>query len=141
MSYITMVYLFKLRSQHGYITINKISDFIFISSISLIISFENDWVQSSISHCIQQIMQLSVIPGRRTDLLLASMLQSSVKLPFTGVQVFFFIINLQIIHVLCALCPTLCNPMDCSPPGFSVHGMFQARILELVDISFSRGSS
>ena len=38
-------------------------------------------------------------------------------------------------------CPTLCNPTDCSPPGFSVHGIFQARILEWVAISFSRGSS
>ena len=38
-------------------------------------------------------------------------------------------------------CPTLRNPMDCSPPGFSVHGIFQARILEWVAISFSRGSS
>ena len=27
------------------------------------------------------------------------------------------------------LCPTLCDPMDCSPPGFSVHGMLQARTL------------
>ena len=38
-------------------------------------------------------------------------------------------------------CPTLCDPMDCSPPGSSVHGTFQARILEWVAISFSRGSS
>ena len=38
-------------------------------------------------------------------------------------------------------CLTLCNPMDCSPPGSSVHGIFQARILEWVAISFSRGSS
>ena len=38
------------------------------------------------------------------------------------------------------LCPTLCNPMDCSPPGFSVHGILQARILEWVAISFSRES-
>ena len=34
-----------------------------------------------------------------------------------------------------------CNPMDYSPPGFSVHGILQARILEWVGISFSRGSS
>ena len=34
-------------------------------------------------------------------------------------------------------CPTLCNPMDCSPPGSSVHGISQARILEWVAISFS----
>ena len=32
-------------------------------------------------------------------------------------------------------CPTLCNPMDCSLPGSSVHGIFQARILEWVAIS------
>ena len=38
-------------------------------------------------------------------------------------------------------CPTLCNPMDCSPPGSSVHGILQARVLESVAISFSRGSS
>ena len=35
----------------------------------------------------------------------------------------------------------LCNPMDCSPPGFSVHRISQAKILESVAISFSRGSS
>ena len=35
------------------------------------------------------------------------------------------------------LCPTLCDPMDCSLPGFSVHGIFQARILEWVAIAFS----
>ena len=38
-------------------------------------------------------------------------------------------------------CPTLCDPMDCSPPGSSVHGILQARILEQVAIPFSRGSS
>ena len=36
------------------------------------------------------------------------------------------------------LCSTLCDPMDYSPPGFSVHGIFQARILEWVAISYSR---
>ena len=38
-------------------------------------------------------------------------------------------------------CATLCDPMDCSLPGFSVHGIFPARVLEWVAISFSRGSS
>ena len=33
-------------------------------------------------------------------------------------------------------CPTLCDPMDCSPPGFSIHGILQARTLEWVAISF-----
>ena len=38
-------------------------------------------------------------------------------------------------------CPALCDPMDCSLPGFSVHWIPQARILEWVAISYSRGSS
>ena len=38
-------------------------------------------------------------------------------------------------------CPNLCDPMDCSLPGSSVQGILQARILEWVAISFSRGSS
>ena len=38
-------------------------------------------------------------------------------------------------------CPTLCDPMYCSPPGSSVHGILQTRILEWVAISFSRGFS
>ena len=38
-------------------------------------------------------------------------------------------------------CPTLCNPTDYAPPGSSIHGISQARILEWVVISFSRGSS
>ena len=38
-------------------------------------------------------------------------------------------------------CPTLCDPMDCSPPGFSVHGILQAPILAWVAIPFFRGSS
>ena len=39
------------------------------------------------------------------------------------------------------LCLTLSDPMDCGLPGSSVHGIFQARVLEWVAISFSRGSS
>ena len=39
------------------------------------------------------------------------------------------------------LCLTLCDPTDCNLPGSSIHGIFQARILEWVAISFSGGSS
>ena len=38
-------------------------------------------------------------------------------------------------------CTTLCDPMDCSPPGSSVHGILQARILAWVAMPSSRGSS
>ena len=41
----------------------------------------------------------------------------------------------------CSVCLTLCNPVDGSPPGSSVHGILQARVLEWSAISFSKGSS
>ena len=46
--------------------------------------------------------------------------------------------------VLCLVaqsCPTLCDPLDCSPPGSSLHGILQVRILEWVAMPSSRGSS
>ena len=39
------------------------------------------------------------------------------------------------------LCPVLCNPMECNPPGFSIYGILQARILEWVAVPSSRGFS
>ena len=53
------------------------------------------------------------------------------------------IIQLQIHMCAWSLqsCPIQCIPMDCSPPGFSVHGILQARILEWVVLSSSRRSS
>ena len=43
--------------------------------------------------------------------------------------------------LIAQLCPTFCDPMDCSQSGFSVHRILQARILLWDDIPFSRGSS
>ena len=45
---------------------------------------------------------------------------------------------LKVQKVVAQLSPTLCNPLDCSPPGPSVYGISQARILEWIAISFSR---
>ena len=54
-------------------------------------------------------------------------------------------IIIKFFRLMCVLvtqsCLTLCNPMDYSSPGSSVHGILQTRILEWVAISFSRGSS
>ena len=52
-----------------------------------------------------------------------------------------FFISICCYCLVAKSCQTLCNPMNCSLPGFSVHGILQARILKWVDISFSRGSS
>ena len=50
---------------------------------------------------------------------------------------FNLFLKLKYVCVLVAqLCLTLCNPMNCSPPGFSVHGILQARILEWIAIPF-----
>ena len=47
----------------------------------------------------------------------------------------------KVLVLVAQSCPTLCDPMDCSPPGSSGHGILQARMLEWVAISFSGGSS
>ena len=54
---------------------------------------------------------------------------------------FFLFTHLSESVLLTQLCLTLCEPMDCSPPGSCVHGILQARVLEWIAISFSRGSS
>jgi len=47
----------------------------------------------------------------------------------------------QVAKVVAQSCLTLCDPMDCSLTGFSIHGIFQARVLEWVAISFSIAGS
>jgi len=51
------------------------------------------------------------------------------------------ILILSYVSVVIQSCPILCDPVDCSLPGSSIHGIHQARILEWVAISFSRGPS
>ena len=51
-----------------------------------------------------------------------------------------FTYKVKVKALVSQLCLTLCDPMDCSPPGSPVHGILQARILEWVTIPFSRGS-
>ena len=63
-------------------------------------------------------------------------ISSKIKVEAIPLQVY------EIVKVLVTqLCPTLCDPMDCSPSGSSVHEILQARILEWVAIPFSRKSS
>ena len=53
----------------------------------------------------------------------------------------FTMFNIGGVLLVAQLCPTPYNPVDCSLPGASVHGILQARILEWVVLPFSRGSS
>ena len=60
----------------------------------------------------------------------------------TSLCTFSITLNLKSpVSLVAQLCPTLCNPSDCSPQGSSVYGILQARILEWVAIPFFRGSS
>ena len=61
------------------------------------------------------------------------------KLLRVRVQVYFIVVVVLVYLLRCV--QLFYDPMDCSPPGSSVHGISQARILEWVAISFSRGSS
>ena len=63
--------------------------------------------------------------------------KKNVRPPRTFLFITFLLHACHVTSVLSALC----NPMDCSPPGSSVHGISQARILQWVVISFSRGYS
>ena len=49
--------------------------------------------------------------------------------------------HLTVLCLVTQLCPTLCDPMNCTPPGCSVHGILQARILKWAAMPSSRGSS
>ena len=76
------------------------------------------------------------------------MVQASVHLDQNSVLSLYIFQNKTFVwNTVCAcvsvtqLCLTLCDPMDCSPLGSSVHGILQERILEWVTILFSRGSS
>ena len=64
-------------------------------------------------------------------------------LPFPVWKVYFIseILQVPLMIMLRRFSLTLCNSRDCSPPGSSVQGILQARILEWVDVSSSRGSS
>ena len=61
----------------------------------------------------------------------------------TGVGCHFLLQYMQVKNEseVAQLCPTLSDPMDCSPPGSSIHGIFQVRVLEWGAIAFSKSNS
>ena len=66
---------------------------------------------------------------------------SSVRVKEKQHEKWLFLKHISVRAKSLQLCPALCDPMDYRSPGSSVHGISQARILEWVAISFSRGSS
>ena len=80
-------------------------------------------------------MSDSVRPQRRQPTRLPRLWDSPGK--NTGVGCHFLLQCMKVKSAVAQLCPTLSNPMDCSPPGSSVHGIFQARVLDWGAIAFS----
>ena len=87
--------------------------------------------------------QVSCIVSRHFTVCHVTSYSTPVNYMLQTISMQVYILNMAIhMYVLVTqLCLTLCDPMDYSPPGSSVHGILQARILESVTISFSRGSS
>ena len=71
--------------------------------------------------------------------------QCSTYFPISSFFISVFLVSISLINLSCVLIHfsrvRLCDPMDCSLPGSSVHGILQAWILEWVAFPFSRGSS
>ena len=85
---------------------------------------------------------MAYLPNTSTTFLLARPQHIKTFLPFVSAEVS----SISLLYLkkekseVAQSCPTVCNPVDCSLPGFSIHGILQARILEWGAISFSRGS-
>ena len=83
-------------------------------------------------------MSDSVRPHRRQTTRLPSPWDSPGKNTGVGCHFLFQCRKVKSESEVAQSCPTLCNPMNCGLPGSSIHGIFQARVLEWVAISFAR---
>ena len=80
-------------------------------------------------------------PHRRQPTRLPRLWNSPGKNPGVGCHFLLQCMKVKNESEVAQSCPTLSDPMDCSPPGSSVHGIFQARVLEWGAIAFSDGTT
>ena len=126
------------RVGHGWVTnafiFNSYDGIIYaiISKYNIISIY---WVPSMLLLLSPSVMSDSVWPHRRQPNKLPHPWDS----PGTRVGCHFLLqcMKVKSEREVAQLCPTLHNPMDCSLPGFSIHGIFQAKVLERGAISFS----
>ena len=99
------------------------------------------WLPSGSLHDLGSVHMLrcSETEGERTlvSLLLIRTLSFGIRVLRLQLMKYLFSLRSEVAQ----LCVTLCDPMDCSLPGSSIRGIFHARVLEWVDISFCGGSS
>ena len=87
---------------------------------------------------VASVMSDSVRPHRRQPIRLPRPWDSPGKNTRVGCHVLLQCMKVKSESEVAQSCPTPSDPMDCSPPGFSVHGIFQARVLEWGALAFSR---
>ena len=101
---------------------------------SELISFRIDWFDLAVQRTLKRLLQHHSLKASILWCLAFFMAQLSHPYMTTGKTIVVIVLVTQ-------SCPTLCDPTDCSPPGSSVYGILQARILQWIAIPFSRGSS
>ena len=88
--------------------------------------------------CVASVVSDSVQPCRRQPTRLPRPWDSPGKNTGVGCHFLLQCMKVKSESDVSQSCPTLSDPMDCSPPGSSVHGIFQARVLEWGAIAFSK---
>ena len=89
-------------------------------------------------YCVASVVSDSVRPHRRQPNRLPRPWDSPGKNTGMGCHFLLQLMKVKSESEVAQSCPTLSDPMDCSPPGSSIHGIFQARVLEWGAIAFSR---
>ena len=126
---ILMSYLLKyFKLQRGLLTI------IGLIEIRL---FRNDQGPAAAAAAVTSVVSDSVWPHIRQPTRLPWPWDSPGKNTGVGYHFLLQCMKVKSEREVAQSCLTLCNPIDCSPPGSSIHGIFQARVLEWVAISFS----
>ena len=87
--------------------------------------------------CVASVVSDSVRPQRRQPIRLPHPWDSPGKNTGVGCHFLLQCMKVKSESEVAQSCPTLSDPMDCSPPGSSIHGIFQARVLEWGAIAFS----
>ena len=112
-----------------------------INSEALMIQFKTIFYSLFLSNvcccCVASVVSDSVRPQRRQPIRLPHPWDSPGKNTGVGCHFLLQCMKVKSESEVAQSCPTLSDPMDCSPPGSSIHGIFQARVLEWGAIAFS----
>ena len=124
---------------HPCVSENDVSDWFFLNYFFLpLLSHVSKQYALMHSAAVSSVVSDSVQPRRQQPTRLTRPWDSPGENTGVGCQFLLQCMKVKSESEVAQSCPTLSDPMDCSPPGSSVHGIFQARVLEWVAIAFSK---